>query len=210
MIDPTYRRMARPFFIAIAAALAAPALLAAPRTADAAEAAQRTTYILFDAGTQSSMMSGSMRNLNRALALRSGREGLLYFRESGRAYVIRDAATLAEAKAIFAPQEALGAKQAALGSKQAALGQRQAKLGLEQGRLGRQQADATPSRAEELARQQDALGKQQDVLGREQDALGEQQDVLGREQDRLATIAEGKIRTLVQDAIQRGVAQPVK
>src|SRR5205085_135579 len=65
VIDPTYRRMARPFFLAIAAALAAPALLASPQTADAAEAAQRTTYILFDAGTQSSMMSGSMRDLNQ-------------------------------------------------------------------------------------------------------------------------------------------------
>jgi len=210
VIDPTYRRMARPFFLAIAAALAAPALLASPQTADAAEAAQRTTYILFDAGTQSSMMSGSMRDLNQALRLRSGREGLLYFRDGGRAYVIRDAATLAEAKAFFAPQEALGARQAVLGSKQAALGQRQAKLGLEQGRLGRQQADASPSRAEELGRQQDALGKQQDALGREQDALGAHQDTLGREQDRLATIADGKIRALVEDAIRRGVAQPVR
>jgi bla regulator protein BlaR1 len=196
---------------AVLALAAVPILLAPPPAAAAAsvQVGERTSYVLMSAGSRSSTMSGSMEDLARAKSLRSGSEGLLYVRDGGAAYVIRDSATLRQAEAIFAPQEALGARQAELGAQQAALGQRQARLGLEQGRLGRQQADASPSRAIELGRQQEALGRQQDALGREQDALGGRQDALGREQDRLSSIADGKIRGLVADAIRHGLAQRV-
>lgn len=168
---------------------------------------EHISYVLLPAGSQSSMMSGSTDDLRRARALRVGREGLLYVRQQGAAYLIRDAATLRRAEAIFEPQQALGARQAELGSRQAALGSRQAALGAEQARLGARQAGASPKRAEALAGRQSELGRQQDALGRQQDALGRQQDALGREQDRLGRQAQASFRALVTDAIQRGVAQ---
>ena len=47
------------------------------------------------------------------------------------------------------------------------------------------------------------------VLGEQQGELGRQQGELGREQARLADIARGQIRVLIDDAIRRGLAQRV-
>jgi hypothetical protein len=177
--------------------------------ASAVQSEERLTYVLMAPGGQSSTMSGSTDDLRRAQSLRSGNEGLLYVRDGGTAYVIRDAATLRQAQTIFAPQQALGAKQAELGSRQAALGARQARLGAEQARLGAQQASAPARRAGEIGRQQGELGRQQNALGQQQNVLGQEQGELGREQARLARIAETKMRALIAEAIQRGVAQRV-
>lgn len=151
-------------------------------------AAEHTSYILFSPGSDSITMSGSSDDIRRARALRRNKEPLLYVRQDGAAYVIRDPATLQAARALFQPEEVLGAQQAELGSRQAALGSRQAALGAEQARLGARQANARPSEQEELGRQQDALG---------------------REQDRVARIAEDKLQGLVADAIRRGLGQRV-
>lgn len=193
--------------VAALTALCGSIALIQPVAAGAIQSDGGTSYVLLTAGSQNSMMSGSTDDLRRARALRAGREGLLYVRQGGAAYVIRDAATLRRAEAIFEPQQALGARQAELGSRQAALGSRQAALGAQQARLGARQASASPKQAEALARQQDELGRQQDALGRQQNALGTQQDVLGREQDRLGHQAQGRLRALLEEAIQRGVAQ---
>lgn len=195
--------------IALAALAALSGLVVLIQPAGAAQSGDRTSYVLLTAGSRNSTMSGSTDDLNRARALRAGREGLLYVRQEGVAYVIRDAATLRRAEAIFGPQQAMGARQAELGSRQAALGSRQAALGAEQARLGVRQAGASPSRQEALGRQQSELGRRQDALGRQQDALGRQQDALGREQDRLGREAQGRLHALVADAIRRGVAQRV-
>jgi hypothetical protein len=175
----------------------------------AAADSDRTAYVLLSQDSRSASMSGSTDDLKRARALQAGRGALLYVRRGGEAYVIRDAATLSRAKAIFEPQEAMGARQAELGSRQAALGSRQAALGAQQARLGAQQANASPRRAIELGREQAALGRQQDELGRQQNALGARQGVLGREQARLAREADVKIQALLAEALRSGAAQRV-
>jgi bla regulator protein blaR1 len=216
----------RPIALGVLAALAAAALPIHPAAlvAGAAESRDSVTYVLLQAGTDTSFMSGSMDDIRRATRMRSGREGLLYARLGGTAYVIRDAATLRAAEAIFEPQRALGerqselgSRQAALGARQAELGSRQAALGAQQARIGGRQAKASPDRAvalareqEELGRQQDALGRQQDALGEQQDALGRQQDALGEQQDRLGREAEVRLRALLEDAIRSGMAQRVR
>jgi bla regulator protein blaR1 len=175
----------------------------------ATKAADHTTYVLFAPGSDSITMSGSTDDIGRARSLRVGSEALLYVRQDGAAYVIRDRETLRAARALFQPQEAVGAQQAELGSRQAALGARQAELGAQRARLGSRQADATPRRAAELAQQQGELGRRQGELGQQQSVLGEQQSALGREQSRLARIAGEKLEALVADALRRGVAQRV-
>jgi hypothetical protein len=190
-------------FIGLVMLVYPPAAVAHPDESD------RLSYVLYKSGEQGSTMSGSMDDLRRVRSMRSGSEALLYVRVAGVAYVIRDAATLRRAEAIFGPQQELGARQGELGRRQAALGRRQAQLGLEQGRLGRQQPGATPARAAELSRQQSALGRQQSALGDQQAVLGKQQAVLGREQQRLAHEADSKMRALLADAVKRGIAQRV-
>lgn len=186
----------RSILLALAAAFFA--LVAPAFAADS----DRAAYVLLSQDSRSATMSGSTDDLRRARALRVGREALLYVRQGGAAYVIRDPATLRRAEAIFEPQEAMGARQAELGSRQAALGGRQAALGAQQARLGAQQASASPGRAAEL-------GRRQDELGRQQNALGAQQGALGREQARLAREADAKFRALLAEALRSGAAQRV-
>jgi hypothetical protein len=190
----TCRRLA---FAALAAA--SPLLLFPVHTpagaAAGSEAGGRTAYVLFSAGDRGSTMSGSTEDFSRARALRVGSEAMLFVRRGGADYVIRDAATLRRAAAIFEPQQALGRKQGELG-------RRQGELGREQGRLGRLQAEAS-------SRQQSELGRQQSALGARQAALGREQAALGRQQARLAVEANAKLRALLAEAIARGAARRV-
>jgi hypothetical protein len=167
------------------------------------------SYVLFKPGSESISMSGSTDDLRRARSLRTGNEGLLYFRQAGVVYITHDPVILRKAAALFAPEETLGAKQSELGSRQAALGQEQARLGAEQARLGSMQANASPGRQDELSREENELGRQQSELGRRQGELGSQQGALGREQEALARIAEVKMQGLIADAVRSGVAQRV-
>lgn len=178
-------------------------------SASSFQSADHGSFVLFKKGERSSTVSGSMEDIARARALREGAEGLLYVRQGGATYVIRDAATLRRAEAIFEPQKALGARQAELGSRQAALGARQAALGVEQGRLGLRQAGASERTGADLGRRQAALGQRQNLLGEQQNALGVQQAALGREQARLAREADAKLRALLADALRSGIAQRV-
>ena len=201
IVSPTRRRIG----LAAVAALSALSMAIAP----AAIATDSPSYVLFSPGTDSVSMSGSTDDIRRARQLRSGNEALLYVRQGGSAYVIRDPATLRQARAIFKPQETLGVRQAELGSRQAALGAEQAKLGARQAQLGLRQANATPREATELARQQGELGRQQGELGRRQGELGQQQGALGREQARLGAIARDQFAALLADAMRRGLAKRV-
>jgi hypothetical protein len=201
-------KMPKPFRFLGRAALAALAALAsaAPQTATAFE---RVNYVLFAPGSESTSMSGSMDDMRRARALRHGTEPLLYVRTGGVSYVVRDAATLNEARAIMKPQQDLGERQGELGRRQGELGRRQGELGAEQGRLGAMQANATPKQAAELAKQQGELGRRQGELGAQQGELGRQQGLLGQEQARLAKIASAKLEALIAQAVRQGKATRV-
>jgi len=204
-------RMSRRVATLASLAVLGAALISPPGlAAEAGRSAGAWAYVLFTPGSPDVAMSGSMDDVRRARSFRSGGEGVLYVRQGGSAYVIRDAATLRRVQSLFEPQKALGARQSELGSRQASLGRQQARLGAQQAEIGRRQAGSSPRDAEALARQQDDLGRQQDALGRRQDALGRQQDELGREQDRVSRIAEDQLRTLVGEAMRSGLAQRVE
>ena len=201
----------RAIAFAMLALLGGAASLVSPTAigAQTVQPGERMGYVFLHGGNNSSSMSGSTDDLRRAKALRTGREELLYVRQGGSAYVIRDPAMLRQARELFRPQEELGRRQAELGSRQAALGARQARLGAQQARLGLRQAGASARGQAELGRQQGELGRQQGELGRQQGILGQQQGELGREQARLARIAEQKLRLMIADALRRGLAQRV-
>jgi hypothetical protein len=170
----------------------------------------RMSYVFFDgSGDGSAMMSGSSDDVRLAEKYRAGHSPLLYVRDGGLAYVIRDAELLRRAEAIMAPQRQLGERQGELGRQQGELGARQAALGAEQGKLGALMANATPRQMSSLAARQAALGEHQSSLGAQQAELGERQSELGRQQAHLAELARPQFRALVNEAIQRGLAQRV-
>jgi hypothetical protein len=191
-----------PLLIAIAPAAALNAEAVHTTSAD------RLSYVLVT-GNGSSMMSGSSDDYRRAESLRAGNAPLLYVRQDGVAYVIRDPAILARAQAIMAPQQELGRRQGELGKQQGALGRQQGALGAEQGRLGRMMANARLGELGALGRQQGELGRRQAALGTQQAALGQRQAELGRQHARAAELAQPQLRALLADAVQRGLAQRV-
>src|SRR5689334_22114372 len=71
----------------------------------------RLSYVLLIGNDDSAMMSGSSDDVRRARAYRAGNAPLLYIREDGAAYVIRDPATLRRAEEIMRPQRELGDRQ---------------------------------------------------------------------------------------------------
>ena len=182
------------------------------------------SYILL-LDDHSTMMNGSMSDIHKAKELQKGDEPLLYFRRNGKAYVVRDAATLKAAEELFRPQMELGERQGELGAQQGELGGRQGELGAKQGALGAKQATLAARRVRskeddkeagsidqemaELNHQQEELGRQQEALGRQQEELGKRQEELGRQQERLAQEAQTKFRALIDEALRAGKAQEV-
>jgi len=180
-----------------------------PAGAESSRSAHGSAFVLLSAGSQGAEMSGSMEDVRRAMSLRAGAEGLLYVRQGGSAYLIRDAATLRKAKSLFEPQEALGRRQAELGARQAGLGRQQARLGAQQAALSYRRVGDSPREAENLAREQQALSLQQTLLGRQQSALGRDQSELGRQQSDLARAADRQMQALVAETVRAGLAQRV-
>ncbi len=123
-------------------------------------------------------------------------------------------------------QGELGVRQGEIGVKLAALGLKQSKAALAQSRSASQNEKESPEIARQLAeyekeeaeleRQQEALEKEQDVLEKEQDVLEDEQEVLEKEhevverkQEAFEREAEKKLRQLVEDAVRKGIAEPV-
>ncbi len=111
----------------------------------------------------------------RAEELRKKINGdFIFFRRGGKAYVIRDQATIDRARKFWAPEEELGKKQEELGKQQEALGKQQEELGdkMEQVHV------AVPDMSAELDKLKSELqqlngGATQDQIGDIQSKIGE-------------------------------------
>lgn len=191
-------------------------------------ASNETSYVV-TRGQDSSVMRGNMDDLRTARKLGKKWGGdVIWFERDGKAYAIRDSATVARAHELFAPQTELGEKQGALGEQQGALGEQQGKLGVQQAKLGAEMAtlaaqqaeramkdeegseEAFESRVKELEEKIEELGRQQEALGAKQEALGEQQEKLGEQQEKLAMEAEKKLDALIDEAVKKGLAEEVE
>jgi beta-lactamase regulating signal transducer with metallopeptidase domain len=93
-------------------------------------------------------------------------------------------------------------KQEDLSDMQEKLADVQSKLGEIQGKFGDVQA--------KIGDKQAALGDQQAKLGEQQAKLGEQQAKLGEQQEALSKVAEQKMKSLIDAAMQNGKARPVE
>lgn len=172
--------------IALLAAFISLATPAAARLPDFA-------YVVFNgSGTT---MRGNMDDLRRARAARATGGEMMFLRRGERAYAVRDAGLIAEARAIIRPQSALAERQAALGREQAALGRRQAAI-------GRRQVAARGGDQATLARQQAALADEQRPLATRQSALAV-------DQKRLIETSELALSRLLDKAVARGLAVPL-
>jgi beta-lactamase regulating signal transducer with metallopeptidase domain len=127
-------------------------------------------------------------NSDVANSLRRSFSGdFIWFIHDGKAYIIRDPATVKQAIDFFAPTQELGRQQEALGRQQEALGVQQEALGAKQEALGEQMEKVRvkiPDLTAELQKLQADLKKlgadgTQDDLGRIQEKIGEIQSRIG-------------------------------
>jgi len=116
-------------------------------------------YVLFLDGP-STETSGTRQDMETARRYRRGGERLLWFRQTGREFVVRDPAVIQQALDIWEPVNVIGAQIGKLGGRQGELGARQGEIGARQGRIGAEQG---------------AIGAQQGALGARQGVLAERQ-----------------------------------
>lgn len=207
------------------------------QAAPAAGARRDLNYVYFY-DENSTTMSGDTRDIERVRRLRHGKEPILWFRDGGQEYVIRDPATLKQVDATWKPVREIGAQQGELGSKQGELGKAQGELGVRAGLIGTREGtlalresaldmrasgdNLSPADKDQIARQRQELRQQQRALRKEMHAvekpmreLGERMAVLGREMEELgrqmtaaSQKAEAELRALFKRAIASGIARP--
>jgi hypothetical protein len=163
-------------------------------------------------------LSGTSDDRDALLRQREKTDGtFVWLRSGSKRYLVTDAATVARAKEILAPEIELSRNQSQLGEVQSRLGSTQSQLGVEQGRVGVRQAqigqelariarervqpgtsaarqDELDREAAALAAEMDELGRAQDNLGSKQTRMGEDQSKLGDEQTRDAELRKGGLR----------------
>ncbi|HMD84278.1 MAG TPA: M56 family metallopeptidase [Terriglobia bacterium] len=139
---------------------------------------------------------------------RASNSDFIWFRRDGKAYIIRDAATIRQARTFFAPQEVLGKQQEELGRQQEALGAQEEELGRQMEQVRVEVPDLTAelqklqaqldqfhkhgATQEELGDLQGALGELQGRLGEIQGKAGERQGEIGAKQGELGA-RQGKL-----------------
>jgi beta-lactamase regulating signal transducer with metallopeptidase domain len=139
---------------------------------------------------------------------RASKVDIIWFRRNGKAYIIRDAATVQRAQEYYAPLRLLEQTQENLAAKQEALGAQQEELGkqMEQVRVPVPDLTAELQKLQaqldelhkhgatqgELGELQGALGDLQGKLGEIQSKAGEQQGELGAKQGELGE-RQGKL-----------------
>jgi hypothetical protein len=167
-------------------------------------------------------------------------EQLFWFQRGGQEYVLRDPGVLKQLQAVFEPQMKLGQQQAVIAGKleqlmnelaevqaqeeaqaeqQAELGLRMSQLAVEQVHL-QEQGESTESIEAEiqgleeeqgrLEEPQSQLAVQRDSVQTRQESLTQQQADLARKLDQAARDAQPRLNALVDQAVTKGTAKPVK
>lgn len=163
----------------------------------------RTDYALVNPDDKHSVrFVGHSDDLDDVQLLRSDYgNDFLWFRRDGQAYVVNDAAVLAQVRAAWKPTEPLSAEMDALGAQMDVHGKAMEELGRRMdehaanGRPAAEKLEAAGARMDEVARQQETLAHrmaqadsqaERDQLAREMDALSAAMDERSREMDALS------------------------
>jgi bla regulator protein blaR1 len=190
-------------------------------------------------GNAASFVSASDEDVARAERALRGQHGL-WFERGGRAYLVRDAATLDQVQTLFRPQmehasrlEQPSPPQADLKERETELMQQDAELRQRETELAAQRsavvaeqdrrvrqarpADELTSQLQELNRQQDEIIRQRDDIRKREDELSEEraklwqaEDAMSEEGRRMAREAERQLRALMERAVASGAAQEVE
>jgi hypothetical protein len=186
------------------------------------------------------VINGTENDRNAVLKLRDRSDGTFVWIRNGKTrYVVRDAASIAKAREILAPELELAKTSGEIGKLQGGLGHAQSTVGVEQGHIGVRQGqigvrlaqigleriglEPKSSRAKELDREEEELQEEMEQLSRAQENLGETQSRMGQDLSKLGEMQSkraeahedvyAKVRTdmkhYLRDAIGNGTARPI-
>jgi len=166
------------------------------------------TYILVYNGSQT-IRSGPDVSLDVALAKRDQYRGdFLWFKKDGRAYLIRDAATLARIEAPFEQSRAFKPEAKRMKWELRSLERRESQLDREIDRLTDRDEGPRLTAAEEdhlrdLRREMESVHSRMRPLER-------QEEEIDRQRDKLEAEAERQMEPILDEAIRSGVASPAR
>lgn len=140
-------------------------------------------------GTSSSGDRADWRDMEAAKRAIPGE--FLWFRQDGKAYVVRDAVVVAKVVETWSPVDRLGAEMEGYGREMEKHGKKMESLG--------RQMERQPTHD---------LGQQMQEASKPMDALGKQMKVLGKQMEIEAHAAEKTTRALIKDAMTKGLASP--
>lgn len=153
----------------------------------------RNGFALFADNGDTIIMNGTDRDIQAASRQRKGNESLLWLRRGEQAYVIRDNATIARARAVYAPMTELSRQQGQLSGEQGRLAGEQGGIAARQGAAASRMGDMA-SRQAQLESQRAELESQRAVL---QSAPGTT-DAQLRQLDNQMRSLDGQIRSLAE------------
>lgn len=157
-----------------------------------------TSYALVREGQQTTFVGRYDSNDKQVDALKQQFPGnFIWYRHGGKAYVVRDAATLNQVAAAWAPVEPISADMRRLETRMHAQGDAMNALGQEM----------TAATRGTKAGNIDALGKQMDAQGKTMDGLGKEMDAIGKQMDVQSKRADATTRHLLEASVANGRAQ---
>ena len=230
-----------PFRLIELCLLAAVGLTQAPGMAGAERASEMRdhSYAYLRNGGEITM-SGSSKDIDRARSFRQGGGPMLWFREGGQEYIVRDPDTLAQLEAVWKPgreldaaEEKLDRQNDSLDGKRDQLDAKREELESRRDDLAERESDLADRASEdsvsaatkaELAKQRRNLEQQRQALADEiralerpmkelrsqMDAIQRQLDALHQKQKLAASKEETDARALFRRAIAAGTARPVR
>ena len=165
------------------------------------------TYVLVHGSHQ--VISGSNISIERALAKRDAYgSNFLWFRDDGKDYVVRDAATLDRIERLWDAQRAFDPEAKRIEKELRPLERRESELDDEIDELTDRDEGPELTAAEE--RKLEQLRREMDALRPKLRALERQEEAIDRKRDAAEAEAERRMVPILEDAIRSGVADRVK
>ena len=178
----------------------APAVVTEAAAADEGQRASTETredklnFVMFFGDNRTTMSGSVPGDINRAKAFKRAGEPMLWFRMSGREYVVRDPEVLRDVEKAWEGPNQIGSEQGDVGARQGRIGAKQGEIGARQGEVGAEQAvigskqGTIGERQGRLAARESARSRteaQQQEIDRERRSLDDEMKELDREMRKL-------------------------
>lgn len=167
-------------------------------------------------------MCGEIHDVEKAERARVDGGDVIWFRVDGQDWVVRDPATVAQARDLFKAEQSIGEEQSKLGDVQSAIGDKQSALADTQSRLAAAQEKIAASltsvdrnldleaKMNELSKRMEELGRQMEQLSEQQAEMGVRQGALGEQMAERGAEAQRRLAELLSAAMKNGQAEKLR